>query len=155
MNAVIYYGDSLELSDPIQVSFLGPSWSCQCTHVCMSKNAVNCNSVTVELPKYRYAPELFICSWWRVASSDTRHLYFVAFKQRFKCWSAGSGSDVLCTLLGGARPVKLNITVCEEGECRQEVEFLLMFRTDHSCLCYANVATHATVLTNNAVQILN
>ena len=51
INAVIYYGDSLALSDPIQVSFLGANWSCQFKHVPgMSKNVVNCNSVTVELP---------------------------------------------------------------------------------------------------------
>ena len=34
INAHIYYGESLELSDHIQVSFLGANWSCQCKHVC-------------------------------------------------------------------------------------------------------------------------
>ena len=29
INAVIYYGESLELSDPIQISFLGANWGCQ------------------------------------------------------------------------------------------------------------------------------
>ena len=36
INAVIYYGDSLALSDPIQVSFLGVNWSCK-HHVCQQK----------------------------------------------------------------------------------------------------------------------
>ena len=34
INAVIYNGDILALSDYIQVSFLVAIWSCQCKHVC-------------------------------------------------------------------------------------------------------------------------